>query len=63
MNRWSDSTIKKLKQVLVRFLVECEYIENIRSDKLFPVYLYPELEAVIREKNDTAALAAFYCFS
>lgn len=63
VNRWSDSTIKKLKQVLVRFLVECEYIENIRSDKLFPVYLYPELEAVIREKNDTAALAAFYCFS
>ena len=63
VNGWSESTIKKLKQVLVRFLVECEYLENTRSDKLLPVYLYPELEAVIREKNDTAALAAFNCFS
>ena len=59
---WSESTIKKLKQVLVRFLVECEYLENTRSDKLMPVYLYPELEAVIREKNDTASLAAFNYF-
>ena len=63
VDSWSESTIKKLKQVLVRFLVECEYLENPRSDKLLPVYLYPELEAVIREKNDTAALAAFNCFS
>ena len=63
VDSWSESTIKKLKQVLVRFLVECEYLENTRSDKLLPVYLYPELEAVIREKNDTAALAAFNCFS
>ena len=59
---WSESTIRKLKQVLVRFLVECEYLENTRSDKLLPVYLYPELEAVIREKGDTAAFAAFNCF-
>ncbi len=63
VNGWSESTIKKLKQVLVHFPVECEYLENPRSDKLLPVYLYPELEAVIREKNDTAALAAFNCFS
>ena len=63
VNDWSESTIKKLRQVLVHFLVECEYLESTRSDNLLPVYLYPELEAVIREKNDTAALAAFNCFS
>ena len=63
VDSWSESTMKKLKQVLVRFLVECEFLENTRSDKLFPVYLYPELEAVIREKSDTAALAPFNCFS
>ena len=63
VDSWSESTIKKLKQVLVRFLVECEYLENTRSDKLLPVYLYPELEAVIRENGDTSALAAFNCFS
>ena len=63
VDSWSESTIKKLKQVLVRFLVECEYLENSRSDTLMPVYLYPELEAVIRGNGDTSALAAFNCFS
>ena len=63
MNDWSESTVKKLKQVLVRFLVECEYLENTRSDILLPVYLYPGLETVIREKGDTTALAAFNCFN
>ncbi len=63
VDSWSESTIKKLKQVLVRFLVECEYLENTRSDKLMLVYLYPELEAVLREKSDTATLAAFNCFN
>lgn len=29
---------------------------------LLPVYLYPELEEVIRQKNDLDALPAFNCF-
>ena len=60
---WSESTMKKLKQVLVRFLVECEYLENPRSQNLLPVYLYPELDELIRSKGDTDALAAFNCFN
>lgn len=60
---WSESTIKKLKQVLVKFLVECEYLDSPRSQVLHPVYLYPELETVIREKGDMDALAAFNCFN
>ena len=63
MNEWSESTIKKLKQVLVRFLVECEYLESPRSGQLLPVYLYPELDEVIRQKGDKDALAAFNCFN
>lgn len=62
VNEWSESTVKKLKQVLVRFLVECEYLESPRSGQLLPVYLYPELDEVIRQKGDTDALAAFNCF-
>lgn len=62
VNDWSESTMKKLKQVLVKFLVECEYLENPRSVQLLPVYLYPELDEVIRQKGDTDALAAFNCF-
>ena len=48
VHTWSASTLKKLKQVLVRFLIECDYLENTRSQNLLPVYLYPELEEVIR---------------
>ena len=63
VNDWSESTIKKLKQVLVKFLVECEYLENAKSEQLQPVYLYPELEESIRAKNDMDALSAFNCFT
>lgn len=54
---------EKLKQVLVRFLVECEYLESSKSQTLLPVYLYPELDELIRSKGDTDALAAFNCFN
>ena len=63
VNNWSESTMKKLKQVLVKFLVECEYLENAKSEQLQPVYLYPELEESIRAKNDMDALPAFNCFT
>ena len=59
---WSDSTIQKIKQVLTKILVECDYLDNAKSDVLNPVYLYPELEEVIIAKNDLAALPAFNFF-
>ena len=60
---WSDSTIQKIKQVLVKILVECGYLDNTKSEILNPVYLYPELEEEIRDKNDLAALPAFNFFA
>jgi hypothetical protein len=63
VSEWSESTMKKLKQVLVKFLVECEYLESPRSEQLLPVYLYPELDEVIHSKGDIDALAAFNCFN
>ena len=62
ISSWSESTVKKIKQVLLRFLVECDYLENPSSQKLLPVYLHAELDSVIRAKGDLAALAAFNCF-
>ena len=59
---WSDTTIKKLKQVLTNSLVECEYLDSIKSEKLNPVIICPELEDEIRTKKDLAALPAFNCF-
>ena len=59
---WSDSTINKIKQVLTRTLVECEYLDSIRATQLNLVTIAPELEDEIRASNETAALAAFNCF-
>lgn len=60
---WSDSTVTKLKQVIAKMLVENEYIDNIKSTKLNPVWLQPVLENAIRENGDEIALPAFNCFS
>lgn len=60
---WSDSTITKLKQILVRVLVETEYLNNPKADHLNPVWLHPVLENAIRDNGDTAVLPAFNCFS
>jgi hypothetical protein len=60
---WSDSTIQKIKQVLTKILVECDYLDNAKSDVLNPVYLYPELEEEIKANNDFAALSAFNFFA
>lgn len=57
--RWSDSTVTKIGQVLMKMLVECEYVDSVRSEKLNPVYLYPALEEVLRNERDTEVMPAF----
>ena len=59
---WSDSTIRKIKQVLTKALVECEYLASTRSAELNPISIAPELEDEIRANQDAAALPAFNCF-
>lgn len=59
---WSDSTIKKLKQVLIKILVDNEYIDNTKADHLNPVLISPILENAIRSENKTDALCAFNCY-
>ena len=60
---WSDSTIQKIKQVLTKILVECEYLDSTKSENLNPVYLYPELEEEIISQGNVAALPAFNYFA
>lgn len=60
---WSDSTIKKIKQVINRILLENEYIDSLDADHLNPVWLNPILENAIRSSSDDAALPAFNYFS
>lgn len=60
---WSDSTISKLKQIIMRTLVETEYLDDIKSDRLNPVWLQPVLEEAIKSNGDTTYLIAFNCYS
>ncbi|WP_243124770.1 DUF1819 family protein [Eubacterium limosum] len=60
---WSDSTVTKLKQVIVKMIVENEYLDSVRATKINPVWLQPVLENAIRENGDEIALPAFNCFS
>lgn len=59
---WSDSTIKKIKQVIRRILVETEYIDDIKSDHLNLVWLNPILENALDEKGETEVFKAFNYF-
>ena len=58
---WTDETIKKIKQVLAKVLVENEYIDNFSVDHLNPVLIQPILENAIRNSGDIQALKAFNC--
>lgn len=60
---WSEKTITKIKQVLKKSLVECGYLDSVRSTELNPVLICPELEDEIRAAGDKDALPAFNCFS
>ena len=59
---WSESTIKKIKSVLVSVLVENGYLDSKNSSTLNPVLISRELENAIRSNNDDIALSAFNCF-
>lgn len=59
---WSDSTVKKIRQVMVRMLVENEYLDGIKAQKLNPVWLNPVLENAIKLNGDLEALPAFDYF-
>ena len=60
---WSETTVKKIRQILIRILAENDYLDHIKSDHINPVWLNPVLENAIRSNNDDRALAAFNCFS
>ena len=49
--------------MIIKVLVENEYLDNIKADHINPVWLNPVLENAIRNNNDDRALSAFNCFS
>lgn len=59
---WSESTVKKIKQVMKKVLVENGYLDTTRSKGLNPILIESVLENAIRDNNDEAMLPAFNCF-
>lgn len=59
---WSVATVAKIRQVLIKILVENEYLDNVNSEHLNPVLLSRELENGIRNNNDEVAFPAFNYF-
>ncbi|AIQ62423.1 membrane protein [Paenibacillus stellifer] len=59
---WSEQTVRKLKQVLTKCLIETEMLDSVRDTTLNPIFISEELESGIRDNIDLTALAAFNCF-
>lgn len=59
---WSDQTIKRIKGILKRMLIEVKILDDCRSEKLNSILICEELEQGIRDNGDTEALEAFNCF-
>ena len=60
---WSDSTVTKLKQVLMKLLLENEYLDSAETDHINLVLISPLLENAIREAGQEIVLPAFNCLS
>ena len=58
---WAESTVKKIVPVITKLLVENEYIDNWKADRLNPVLLSSLVEDAIRENGDDFMLPAFNC--
>lgn len=59
---WSEATITKLKQVMLKLLVDAEYLDDTKANVLNPVWLYPVLENVLRAQGEETFLKAFNRF-
>lgn len=57
---WRSSTMTKIRQVLIKTLVDNDYLDNNKAEKLNTITISSILETVLREKNQ-AALTAFNC--
>ena len=59
---WSDTTMGKIRSVLIKILSDTGYLNDIRSNTLNYVYLYDEVAECIKNNGDREVLPAFNCF-
>lgn len=59
VSEWSDATMNKIRQVLLKTLVDTGYLNSISSKELNPVYLYEEVLECINDNGDQEIYPAF----
>jgi len=48
---WSDSTKKKLGQVVIRILLESGYLNNSRNMRLYPIQIHPKVSDYLKKRK------------
>jgi hypothetical protein len=56
VGNWSESTKKKLGQVIFRILAEAKYLDSTRSMKILPVQMFPEVRRYLEQTQQTYIL-------
>lgn len=57
--KWTDSTAKRIRSVLIEVLVRAGYLANHTSTELFPVYADDALLSALRRNGNNAWLPCF----
>ena len=57
MLEWTESTRKKLKQIIFRILAESNYIDSTRSGQLQPVTVLPEIKQYLTNNSERYVLS------
>ena len=59
---WSESTVKKIRQVVIRILAEAHVIDSTRSMKILGFYIMPELRDYLFVNNEEYVLNCLGAF-
>ena len=62
VTKWSAATLVKIRQVIMKTLMDTEYIDNLNTTRLNMILLSRVLEVGIRENHDEAVFPAFNYF-
>lgn len=54
--KWSDSTKKKVREVIIRILSESGYLSNTKSLDLMPVNIHPDVAEYLRSHKEKYVL-------
>lgn len=59
---WSESTIQRIRNILIKMLVDTGYLDDANSEYLNRVFLFDEVKDIIIANADEIVLPAFNCF-